>query len=409
MHILYIHQYFETPQESASTRSYWFAKKLIEEGHKVTMITGTNDNQREAKKVNIDGINVIYVKNNYNQRFNKVRKVYSFTKFIFQSILQAHKIKNVDLVFATSTPLSVGAIALYLYWFKKLNYVFEVRDLWPEFPIQIGAIKNKIVISILKRFEKLIYKNSSHIISLSPGMKDGVLRAGINKNKVSMIPNMSKPDLFYPRPISAKHKELLNLKEESLNVIHFGAMGIANGLEYLIDTAKYLSDNKQSDKICFYVVGDGATLPLLKEKVKELNLTNVKFPGKYNLYDMAEVVNCCDISFVSFKNLPILYTNSPNKLFDSLSAGKLIIVNSAGWTKDMVEQYDCGYYVDPEHPKVFGDLLMNIDKTTRDFQEKSANSRKISIDVYDKKILCAELVTLLESTYEKISNNKKNN
>ena len=115
---------------------------------------------------------------------------------------------------------------------------------------------------------------------------------------------------------------------------------------------------------------------------------------------MAEIVNCCDISFVSFKDLPILYTNSPNKLFDSLSAGKPIIVNSAGWTKDLVEKFNCGYFVSPKQPLEFARLLCSIDKNSCGFRERGENARQISISIYDKKILCHKFRKIIELHYE---------
>ena len=157
MHILYIHQYFYTPKESAGTRSYWIAKKMIERGHRVTMITSTNNKLHSTpQKLNVDGIDVVYVKNSYSQSFSNIRKIRSFAKFVYKAIKAAVKVENVDVVYATSTPLTVGAIALYLKKIKKINYFFEVRDLWPEFPIQIGAIKNKLLINILKKSMKML-------------------------------------------------------------------------------------------------------------------------------------------------------------------------------------------------------------------------------------------------------------
>ena len=396
MHILYIHQYFKTPEESGATRSYWFAKKLISQGHQVTMVTATNKRDIDSCKKNIDGIDVIFVKSFYNQKLSIFQKIKSFTNFMFKSFFAASKVENVDVVFATSTPLTVGATALGLKWFKKKKFVFEVRDLWPEFPIQIGAIKNKCLIKLLQGFERTIYNNAEHIVALSPGMEAGVLSCGIPKEKISMVPNMSKPDLFYPREKSERIIKLLDLDINKLNVIHFGAMGVANGLETILESAK-VAQERGCEHIHFYIVGDGATLPHLKELALSLKLNNVTFPGYFNLYDMSEIVNCCDVSLVSFKDIPILYTNSPNKLFDSLSAGKPIVVNSAGWTKDLVEEHKCGYYVNPNNPESLIDVLNSIDIQSDEYDEMCNNSRKISLEIFDKEILCDKLCKIIEN------------
>ena len=404
MNILYIHQYFCTPQEPSGTRSYWISRELIRRGHHVTMICSTNKMHPDACETDIDGIHVIYVKNDYSNYMSAPRKVLSFVNFLRLAIKAGKRQKGVDMVFATSTPLTIGYVALSLKAARRFPYVFEVRDLWPEFPIQIGAIKNPFLIWILRKFEKRIYDKAEHVVALSPGMEEGVISAGTPKAKVSMIPNMSKPDKFYPHEHNADIAKSFGIDVGKFNVIHFGSMGRANGLKYIIDTAKVLSD-KGCEDVNFIFMGDGATCPELKKQVKEQNLANVLFLGSHPMDVVAEVVNLCDASITSFLNLPILKTNSPNKLFDSLSAGKPIIVNSAGWTKDLVEKNDCGFYVDPESPSDFAEkLLMYMDEkeTLRRWGE---NARRLSIEVFDKDILSAKVADVIEKTYSDIQQN----
>ena len=402
MKVLYIHQYFVTPDEHGANRSYWFARKLLEKGHQVTLITSTNAFKHpNAGRINVEGIDVIYVKNEYSQYFSKLRKLKSFWMFMVNSIRVASKEKDVDIVFATSTPLTVGIVALYLRLLKGWNYVFEVRDLWPEFPIQVGAIRNKLIIYLLRAFEKFVYKKSEYIITLSPGMRDGVLKCGISDKKICVIPNMSKPDLFYPRELSIDIIEQFGIQCDNFNVIHFGSMGIANGLEYIIETAKALQERDEMS-VNFLILGDGSTLPVLQSKVRELELKNVFFLGQYDSFITSEIVNCCDVSLTCFKNIPILYTNSPNKLFDSLSAGKPIIVNSAGWTKDLVEKYNCGFYVDPDDPSDFANKLLWYKNQKKQLDEWGRNARELSLKMFDKSVLSDKFVETLQKVFKTI-------
>ncbi|MDE7346182.1 MAG: glycosyltransferase family 4 protein [Muribaculaceae bacterium] len=395
MKILYIHQYFHTPDEPGGTRSYWISKELIRRGHQVVMVASTNKNHPEEKVEIIDGIEVHYVKNDYNNYMSKVQKVQSFLRFMRKSIKYASKINDVDIVFATSTPLTVGAVALKLKKTRGLKYVFEVRDLWPEFPIQIGAIKNPLVIKALRAFERKIYKNSEHVVALSPGMQDGVVSAGTPESKVTMIPNMSKPDEFYPHDPNLEVAKQFGLDNREFNIIHFGSMGPANGLSYIIETAKLCQDQGLSD-VKFIFMGDGATQPILKKMVEEYKLTNVKFLGNHKMSVVSEVVNLCDLSMTSFKNLPILATNSPNKLFDSLSAGKPIVVNSAGWTKDLAENEECGFYVDPDNPQDFVDKI-KLYKDNKELLDRwERNARRLSETTFDKAILSSKVADVIE-------------
>lgn len=397
MKILYIHQYFHTPEEPGGTRSYWISQELIRRGHDVIMLTETNKYYNEAAEVDVDGIKVIYLKNDYDNGMAAGARMRSFVNFMFKAIARARRIKDVDLVFATSTPLTIGAIALWLKWTKGWKYVFEVRDLWPEALIQ-GGLKNKPAIWMLKILEKKTYRNAERIIALSPGMKDGVLAIGIPDDKCAVVPNMSKPDKFYPHERSVKIMKEFSIDPTKFNLVHFGSMGQLNGLEYIIRAAEY-AQKKGEGALQFLFLGAGSTLPALQEMVREKNLKNVKFLGNHPMDIVSEIVNCCDASITSFRNLPILATNSPNKLFDSLSAGKVIIVNSNGWTKELVEKYECGFYVDPEKPEELVDRMILI-KDNPDMKHKmEENSRKLSIEVFDKNILVRKVSDILESSY----------
>lgn len=400
MKIVYIHQYFKTPEEPGGTRSYWISQELIKRGHKVVMITGSSKAHPETATEEIDGIEVHYIKNPYSNNMGAGARVKSFLKFMWKAIKEGKKQKDVDLVFATSTPLTTGAVAIALKTLKGWKYVFEVRDLWPEALIQEG-INNPIVVWMLRLLEKMSYKNAEHIISLSPGMEDGVLKVGIPKSKSSMVPNMSKPDKFFPRDPSNEIIERFGIDLSKFNVIHFGSMGASNGLGYIVEAAKLAHDRGISD-LNFIFLGYGSTEPILKQMVRDYGLDNVQFLGNHPMDTVSEIVNCCDASITSFNNVPILATNSPNKLFDSLSAGKPIIVNSAGWTKDLVENDDCGFFVDPEHPDDFIKKLIRYKDDKATLNRWSKNARRLSEKVFDKNILSAKVADILENAKEKI-------
>lgn len=394
--ILYLHQYFKTPSQPGGTRSYWIARELISRKHEVTMIAG-NQNISKRKEVHeIDGIRVIYLRIPYDNSMGIIRRLWSFFNFMVASTVTAFNQKHVDLVIATSTPLTIGFPALVMNWIKRVPFLFEVRDLWPEVPIQMGGLRNSFLIKLARKFEKLLYEKAIHIVALSPGMKDGVVNTGIDSEKVSMIPNMAKIDKFWPRKVNSSFFDKYRINQNSFKVIHFGAMGQANGLEYIIEVAGLLQ-NDDINHINFLFLGDGAVKKQLEERAEDEGLENVFFLGKRPMDETSEIVNACDVSLVTFKNLPILTTNSPNKLFDSLSAGKPIIVNSNGWTKKMVEDYKCGFFVSPSNPKELKDLLLKICGDKDKLRMLGMNSRKLAENKYDKSILCKKFVDLIES------------
>lgn len=395
MKLLYIHQYFKTPEEPGGTRSYWISQELIKRGHRVVMITGSNKNHPDSAIEHVDGIEVHYIKNEYNNYMSALSRIKSFISFMFKAIGEGYRQKDVDLVFATSTPLTTGAVAIALKWLKGWKYVFEVRDLWPEALIQEG-VDNPVVMWALRLLEKMSYRKAEHVISLSPGMEEGVLKVGISKSKSTMIPNMAKPDKFYPRSPSPEIMAKFDIDIHKFNIIHFGSMGASNGLGYIVNAAK-VAQERGADDLNFVFLGDGSTQPMLKDMVKGYGLRNVQFLGDHGMEVVSEIVNCCDASIVSFNNVPILATNSPNKLFDSLSAGKPVIVNSSGWTKDLVEKDNCGFFVDPDNPNDLVDKLLEVKDNKELLKQWGENSRRLSLEVYDKSLLSAKVANVLEN------------
>lgn len=395
MNILYIHQYFHTPYQPGSTRSYWIAQQLIKRGHKVTMLTANKKIDSTLERVKIDGIHVIYLNVIYDGgSMGFYQRVMAFLKFVFRSIPVALREKDIDLVIATSTPLTVGLPALFTKWFKRKPFIFEVRDLWPEGPIQMGSIKNELLKYSALKLEKTIYKNAEHIVALSPGMYHGVINKKIPENKVSMIPNMSKIDAFWSREKDAALMHKLGLKVETFKVVYFGAMNVSNGMHYIIDAARILRNNHDIE---FIFLGGGATESALKDRCEKEEIKHTVFLGHYPMKELSEIVNFCDVSLITFKNVPILATNSPNKLFDSLSAGKPIIVNSSGWTKKLVEDNHCGYYVDVKRPNELADKILFLKENPHTCIEMGKNARLLAETVYDKSILCKKFADVVDS------------
>lgn len=401
MHILYIHQYFRTPEEPGGNRSYWIARELVRRGHQVTMITATSTKYPDAGVVDHEGIRTVYVKNDYSNYMSAPRKILSFVNFVRLAIRAGKAQKDVDLVFATSTPLTVGYIALRLKKSRHWPFVFEVRDLWPRFPIEVGAIRNKLAIRLLKSLERKIYQQSEFVVALSPGMQEGVIEAGTPAGKTAMIPNMSKPDAFFPHDPDPATVAEFGLDLSKFNVIHFGSMGRANGLEYIIRAAKVLQDRGDKD-VAFWFMGGGATEPAIRRMSEEWGLENVRFLGRHKMSVVAEVVNCASASITTFRNLPVLQTNSPNKLFDSLAAGKPIIVNSAGWTKDLCEKERCGCFVDPENPADLADRLQAIKDDKPLLEAWGRNARRLAVEVFNQSLLAGKVADVLENCHRKL-------
>ena len=345
MNILYIHQYFTTPEEGGGIRSYEFARGLVKRGHNVTILTSTklNSFMINKKKKNdeyIEGIHIIYLKTPYSNYMSFKKRLYGFVDFSLRATLVGIRLKKYDLIFATSTPLTVAIPGIVLSFLRRVPMIFEVRDLWPEVPIQMGVIKNFLLIKLLRWFEAFTYRHSNHIIALSPGMVKGVLATGVTRNKVTMIPNYCNLDFFKPKKSNINDLEKLEYNNNPI-IAYCGAISYTNNLELIIYAAEKLQE--MSNPVIFVIAGEGMLKPKLEKLTKVKKLKNVIFLGKINKYEVVELYRKAIACLILFKNLPILSTNSPNKFFDAISTGKPIIANMGGWIGNLVENYKIGF------------------------------------------------------------------
>lgn len=348
MHLLYIHQYFKFPEESGGTRSYDLATSLVKKGIKVTIITSEN-NLKTSKKwrtINRDGIEVIYLNCPYSNNMGIYKRITSFFKFSFYSTLKALKIKA-DLVLATSTPLTIAFPALIKKKFNKTPFIFEARDIWPEVPIKMGIIKNRLLIYLLYKFEKNIYKKSDAIVVLSSGMFENIIRRLPSlKDKISIIPNISEINRF--KNIQPTPHQLPFDHIAKKIVLYCGTFGKVNGISYMVDLAKMVL--KKSSEIIFVTCGKGKELEEVLIKAKNDGVLNKNFfyIGVVPKQELPYLYSISTVGTSFVINNKILWDNSANKFFDTLAAHKPMIINHEGWQAETIRSHKCGFVLPAE-------------------------------------------------------------
>lgn len=390
MKVLYIHQYFRTPDEGGAIRSYYLAKGMVDSGIEVELITSHNKKHEEIKVV--EGIRVHYLPVFYDNTLSFIKRVTAFYRFMRMALKKARTIKNIDVCYATSTPLTIGISAMRIKKELKIPYYFEVRDMWPEAPVQMGVIKNRWLKHYLERLEKKVYLHADKIVALSPGIKEQIAWRQPSK-VIEVIPNMSDVEFFKPEAKDPKLETLFNV-EGKLVVSYFGAIGLANHLEYLLAAAN--ASLKENLPIQFLIIGTGSQVDRLKYLVKHFGLSNVKFFQFQNKHNLKRLLNVTDAAYVSFARKPILETNSPNKFFDALASGKLIITNTKGWVKDICEQNNCGFYYDPNKPEDFVKKLQPFMTSKEQLMDYQLNSRKVGETQFSKSEQIKKLLAILK-------------
>lgn len=385
MKVLILHQHFNTPAKGGALRSYYLATALTANGFQVTVITAHN--QQEYQQENIEGIDVHYLPIAYDNRFGFFARSWSFLKYVRESVNLAQRFRDVDYCYAISVPLTIGLAAMWIKMRYKIPYIFEVGDLWPEAPIQLGFINNFVFAQGLYALEKRIYKSAQAVVALSPSIKSAIEKKVPGK-VVPLIPNMADCAFYKPEKKDAALEVRYNVQGK-LVVSYIGAIGVANGLDSFLECVN--ASRKAQVPVHFFMCGDGAELERLKGHAQSMELTNLTFLDFRNRDGVKELLNITDATFISFKQVPVLETGSPNKLFDGLAAGKLIIINFGGWLKQEIESTQCGFYYNPQQPTEFVKKLSAYLYEGGLLERAQVASRKLGEEKYSRERLSKEV------------------
>jgi glycosyltransferase involved in cell wall biosynthesis len=382
LRILYIHQFFATRDSSHPTRSYEFARRMIVDGHEVVMVTGDSripelHPKRLFARADVEGIDVRSVHNEYSNRMGYARRILSFLSFTLGSTWLGLRAPRPDVVFATSTPLTVGIPGVIVSKLRRVPLVFEVRDPWPEAAFQMGALKRTSLPGRMASWlERAIYSASTAIVGLSPGMVDFILAVEPDAAKVHMIPNAADLDHFSPGPKDAGMEERLGVRGRFV-VGYVGAIGPSNSPETIVEAARLLKQRGRDD-IAIVMAGDGKLVPVVSRLISDLALDGLILAGSIPKRDVPALLRTCDVLLVHLAKVPVLYTGSPNKLFDGLATGRPIIVNSPGWTKPLVTEADAGLFVEPEDPVALADAIVSLADDPDGVARMGANARALA-------------------------------
>jgi glycosyltransferase involved in cell wall biosynthesis len=407
LHVLYIHQHFGTPSGAGGIRSYSFAQSLIARGHSVTMVCGATDRstttlsmpfENGRRKGIVDGITVIECDIPYSTSDSLIRRAVNFSKFAVQASRVAATL-NYDVIFATSTPLTVVLAGIVGKLLRQKPLVFEVRDLWPELPKALG-LKNPIAIAAMSFLEWLGYNLSNHVISLAPGMAKGIAARGCPLDRVTMIPNGCDNDLFDQQAAISPHTMFPNhFSPDDFVAIFAGAHGLANGLDAVLNAAIVLKRGRHQ-KIKIALVGSGATKLELQKRAASEALDNIVFLNPIPKRQLIGLMKGSDLGLQILKNVEAFYNGtSPNKFFDCLAAGIPILVNYPGWISDLVKNHACGYVVPPDNPDAFAKALIEAKKNRASSKALGKNSKALALQKFDREELAKKFCTVIEASH----------
>ena len=379
MKLIYLHQYFTFPESSGGTRSYDLSKEFVKKGIDVLVITSNAgfkniDTSKRWTFYEREGIKFWILRNEYNHMMSIPRRILSFFQFVYYASIKCVSLKA-DLVLATSTPLTIAIPAIIKKWFSKTPFIFEVRDVWPEGPIQQGYVKNKFLIWFLRKTEKFIYNRAAYVVPLSTGMKADILTRANVKN-MEVIPNISEISRFE------------NIKECPLDfdftgkkvILYAGTLGPVNDIMYVAKLAK--ETIKLAPEICFLIVGNGKQKEMIVNYCRENGILdeNIFFLNPIPKDSLPYLYSKVTMGSSFVWDYKIKWDNSANKFFDTLAAGKPILINYQGWQADVIRENKCGYvlpyHMTTEDARRFVEYVRDAERLA----QEGKNAKKKAVD-----------------------------
>ncbi len=393
MHILIIHQAFASLDEPGGTRHFEFARLLTTRGYHVTVIaspvsyiTGAHTKGAHAE---MEGVTILRaaVYDAHHKSF--AHRILAFFTFMISSFWIGLGVKNVDVVWGTSPPIFQSVAAWLLARIKGAKFLFEVRDLWPQFAIGVGILKSPLLIRLSEWLERRLYRAADRVMVNSPGFVDHIkVRGG---RRVDLIPNGADPTMFDPSDTGRAFRKSHNLQNKFV-ALYAGAHGMSNDLDVLLDSASLLANSD----IQIVFLGDGKEKPALQARAREMKLVNVTFLPSVPKMEMAHALAGADACIAILKPIEEYKTTYPNKVFDYMAAGKPVVLAIDGVIREVVEDAGCGVFVPPGDPMILAEAIRSLNFDPRLSREMGSLGRMYLESNFSRAVIGEKLIDLLE-------------
>jgi glycosyltransferase involved in cell wall biosynthesis len=399
MKVVYLHQYFNTPSMAGGTRSYEMARRLVSAGHEVDLVTTWRGQGRRRDWFTTEeaGIRVHWLPVPYSNSMSYRERIRAFLRFAWASARKAASLRG-DVVFATSTPLTIAVPGIYAAWRRRIPLVFEVRDMWPAVPIAIGAIRNPLLVWAARRLEAFTYRYASHIVALAPGMADDIVAMGVAREKLTVIPNGCDLDIFTSSAGAPSPREEFAWLGSRRLVLYAGALGRANGVGYLVRLAAEVVE--LDGEVRFAVIGEGAEKDAIRAAARAAGLLDRTFFmfDPVSKRDLVRWLQAADIVAALFTGPRAIWKDAvQNKFFDALATGKPVANNFDGWQSRIAAEAGVGMILDPDDVRKAAEQLVAALHDDDWLDGVPTRARQLAESEFERGLLAARLERVLRT------------
>jgi len=400
MKLLFLTPYFPPEVGAAQTRIYELAVRLARMGHQVSVLTtfpnypsGVVPKEWRGKffwKGMDEGIHVYRIWSYAVPNKGFLRRILSHLSFAFFASCATPLLPGCEAIIVESPPLFDGFAGLILSWIKRAPYLFTVSDLWPESAIQMGVLKNPVLIWLSKQIEMLFYRRAAVVLAVTEGIRKAIVSAGIGPRKVVLFRAAVETQFFLPHLDGADMRRSLGCSPQDFLVLYAGTLGMAHNLSAILEAAA-LFQSEGNNRMRFVLAGDGAEKEMLKEKARVLRLDNLTFLDPVPKARMPLLLNAADCVVVSVRDLEIFRGALPTKLFEAMSCAKPVVVAVAGEAEEVVRNAGAGSCVTPGDSTGIHNALLAIAQDPESAARMGENGRELVVQYFSRELRAQEL------------------
>lgn len=404
MRILFVSNYFPPEVNAPATRTYEHAKQWVQDGHEVEVLTSVPNfpegrvyegYENRLVHETIDGIDVTRVPMYVTSNEGIVKRSLSYLSFMCSAWWHGRGVQRPDVVVATSPQFFAGVGGYLLHRHLEVPFVLEVRDLWPESIVAVGAMRrNSVVIQVLERLERFLYEQSDHIVVVTDAFKRFITAKGIREDKVTVLKNGVDLDVWNA-PLDEVKVAALREKhdlEGKFVASYIGTIGMAHRVDVLFEAARRCTDSD----VVFMVVGTGAEREELARRQAALQLPNFRLVDKVPKEEVPYLLELTDVSIVHLRKSPLFETVIPSKIFETMATKTPIVLGVEGETKEIIEAAGAGIPIEPENVDELVDAVLLLKRDPELGCSMAESGYEHVHAEYDRRNLARRYVTLLE-------------
>lgn len=404
MHILFLTDNFPPEVNAPASRTHEHCREWVAQGAQVTVITGAPNfptgrvfagyRNRLWQEEVVDGIRVVRVWTYITANEGFTRRILDYLSFMVTAFLAALCVRRVDVVIGTSPQFFTAVAAWGAGAVKRVPFVFEVRDLWPESIKAVGAMRDSLALRWLERLELFLYRRAARIVSVTHAFKDNLVRRGISTGAIDVITNGVDTRRFAPRPRDVDLEASLGW-QGCFVAGYVGTMGMAHGLETLLEAMQLVAQHPDGRDVRLLLLGDGARKGALEAEARRRGLECVRFVGTVPKQEVPRYWSLLDVSIIHLRRTELFTTVIPSKLFECMGMGIPVLHGVAGESAEIVRQERVGIPFPPEDARMLAGHLLALRRdpvACRRMREAGPQAA----GRYDRRALAARMLTSLK-------------